>query len=101
MRLELQLRVERREPHARQFGFGHADAGRVVQHLPLQVRLIDPIEVEHSETADAAGGQIQRCRRAQSAGADHQHSRRLQFFLTGHADFGQRQMPAVAPELSG
>ena len=86
--MHLGLRVERREPHPRQLGLGHADTGGVVQHLPLQVRFLDPIEVEHSEIADAAGSQIQRRRRTQAAGADNQHPRRLQFLLTGQSDLG-------------
>ena len=46
--------------------------------------------------ADARGGEIERHRRAEAAGADAQDARRLQLALPLEADLGEDQVPAVA-----
>ena len=54
-----------------------------------------------TERADARGGEIERGRRTEAAGADAQHARRLQPPLPLLADFGQQQVTAVALPLGG
>ena len=49
--------------------------------------------------ADAGGGEIHRRGRAEAAGADAQHLRRLQLALPVHADLRHDQVPAVALDL--
>ena len=51
--------------------------------------------------ADARRGQVHRQRRAQPAGADAEHARRLELLLPFHAHFRQDQVPAVALDLVG
>ncbi len=96
------------DPHVRIQGFhagacrlclGHADAGRVVQDLPLQVVHRDRITVQQSESPDAGGGEIQRCRRAESAQTDDQHRCRTQSLLAVETDVRQYDVARVALEF--
>ena len=62
---------------------GHADRRRRVQHLALQVRLVDDVVVHDRDRADAGRGQVQPRRRAEAAGAHEQHVRVEQLQLPG------------------
>ena len=70
-----------------------------VKDLALQIGKINNIEIDNAERADAGGGQVQRQRRAQPAGADAQHSRLLQLELPLHADLGHDEVARVAQDL--
>ena len=70
-----------------------------VRDLALQVGKVDVIVVDDAERADAGGGEIEQRRRAQAAGADHQHARGPQFRLPLLADLVQDQVAGVAVEL--
>ncbi len=52
--------------------FGRPDVGRPEEDLAVQVRLVDDVEVDEAERADAGGREIQRGRRAEAARADEQ-----------------------------
>ena len=67
--------------------------------LPLQVRVIDDVEVDHAKRAHASRRQIERQRRTQPTGADAQHLRGLDLLLPLHAHFGHDQMSRVAQDL--
>ena len=67
-----------------------------MEDLALQVGQIDDVEVDDADGADAGGGEVERHRRAEAAGADAQHPRRLQLALPFEADLGEDQVPAVA-----
>jgi hypothetical protein len=54
-----------------------------VDDLALQVGQRDDVVIDHAERADAGGRQIHQDRRAEAAGADHQHGRLLQRRLPG------------------
>ena len=45
---------------------------RPVQHLALQVRRVDDVELDDAETADARGGEVEPDGRAEPACADHE-----------------------------
>ena len=90
------LGIQRVQPIARRLELRSADIGGAVNDLPLQVADVDAIEVDETERADAGGGEIQRRRRSETAGADAEHARRLQPPLPLHADFRQQQVAAVA-----
>ena len=73
-------RLEGLHPHLRIHGvaparwpieLGLADVGGDVEHLALQVGEVDGVVVDDTEGADAGRGEIERRRRAESAGADH------------------------------
>ena len=57
-----------------------ADVGRAVDHLALQVAVVDDVEVDEADAPDAGRGQVQRQRRAEPARADQQHAAALSFF---------------------
>jgi hypothetical protein len=70
-----------------------------MENLALQVGVIDHVKINDPERAHARGGKIKRKRRAQSAGADAEHARRLQFLLPIHANLRHDQMPRVAQDF--
>ena len=70
-----------------------------VDDLALQVRLVDDVEVDDADRADAGRGQVQQRRRTEPAGADHQHPRVFQPLLPVDAQVGNDQVPAVAGDL--
>ena len=76
-----------------------ADGARAVEHLPLQIRGIDDIEVHEAERADARRGEIERGGRAEPAHAYEQHARALELLLSLETDVGENEMPAVAEDL--
>ena len=84
---------------ARRLRLRHADALGIVEHLALQVRLVDHVVVHDAQPAHARRGQVEPRRRAQPAGADEQYLRLEQLRLARLADFGDQQMPAVAVPL--
>ena len=46
-----------------------------MEHLALEVRLVDDVVVHDPEPPDSGSGQVERRGRAQPAGADEQHLR--------------------------
>ncbi len=76
-----------------------ADGGLRVDDLALQVRLVDDVEVHEADGADAGGGEVERERRAEAAGADAEDLRGLELLLALHADLGQDEVAGVAGDL--
>ena len=76
-----------------------ADVGLAMDHLTLQVRLVDDIEVEDAEGADPGGGEVEQRRGPESARPDHQHLGVLQPLLPGHPDVGNDQVARVPLHL--
>ena len=56
----------------------------------------DRVVVDHAERADAGGRQIHQHRRAEPAGADHQHARALERGLARPADLAQHDVARIA-----
>ena len=80
-------------------GLRPADVGLPVDDLALQVRLVDLVELDDAERADAGGGEVEQRRAAQAARADDEHLGVLEPLLPGHADVGDDQVAAVAAYL--
>ena len=99
MRFHRHMRIEPLNRGLRAVHLAHADVGRGVDHLPLQVRQRHRVVIDHAERADAGGGQIEQHRRAKAAGADHQHARGLELGLPRAADLAQNDVARVAFEL--
>ena len=97
--LDVHVRIERVQAILRRRQLRAADVRRAVNDLPLQVAEVDDVEVDDADGADAGGGEIHRRRRAEAAGADAQHLRRLQLALPLDADLRHDQVPAVALDL--
>ena len=80
-------------------GLRPADVALTVDDLTLQVGLVDGVELDDAESADAGGGEVHQRRRAEPARADAQHAGVLESLLPGHADVGDDQVAAVAAHL--
>ena len=89
----------------------HRDLGRVdlrradavgrVDDLALEVRQVDDVVVDDPDRADAGGGEVQRGRRAEPAGAEQQDLRVEQLVLALGADLRHEHVAAVALALLG
>ena len=101
MRFEPDMRIERVDLLGGAVDLAPADIRRGVNDLALQIGQRHDIVIDHAERADAGGGEIHQRRRAEAAGADHQHGRLLQRGLAGAADFAQHDMAGVAFEFVG
>ena len=66
------------------------DAVGRVDDLALQVGEVDDVVVDDAERADAGGGEVERGRRAEAAGAEQQHLGVEQLLLALGADLGER-----------
>ena len=97
----LHVRVERVDRLLGGVDLRDADPLAGVDHLALQVREVDVVVVDDPERADAGGGEVQRGRRAEPAGAEQQHLRVEQLLLALDADLGQQQVARVALALLG
>src|SRR5205807_5528592 len=93
------FRIDGVERRACRFDFAHADRVGAIQDLALQVGEIDLVGVGERQPADARGGEIERRRAAEAAGADDERGCRAQPFLPLDADLGEQDVPAVAEEL--
>jgi hypothetical protein len=67
-----------------------------VNHLALQVREIDHVEIHQADPPDAGGSQIEAKRRAEATGADQQHFGALEFQLAFHPHLGDDQVARIA-----
>ena len=70
-----------------------------MDHLALQVGRIHHVVIDQADAPDAGRGQVQRHRRAQPAGADHQHGGGLQLALPFQPDLGDQQVARVAQDF--
>ena len=70
-----------------------------MEDLALQVALVDDVEVDEADAADAGRGQVERGGRAEPAGADQQHAAGLQPALPVDPDLGHDQVARVAGDL--
>ena len=93
------VRVDLEHRVARRLGLRPADVALAVDDLALQVRLVDGVELDDAERADAGRGQVEQRGAAEAAGADAQHLGVLQPLLPDHPDLGDDDVPAVAADL--
>ncbi len=89
------VRVDLSDPLFGHVDFLSPDVLRSVQHLALEVRLVDHVEIDDPETADAGGAQVLRERDSEPARANDESRRLLEPQLPGHSDFGEDQVSRV------
>jgi hypothetical protein len=76
-----------------------ADGIGPVENLALQVGEVDLVGIGQGKFADAAGGEIERRRATQAAGADDERVRRAQPLLALDPYLVEEDVAAVAEEL--
>ena len=96
MRLDRDVRIEPLHRRRGAVDLRPTDIGGRVDHLPLQVRQRHRVVVDDADRADARRRQVLEQRRAEPAGADDEHPRRLQLGLTGPANIAQDQVAGIA-----
>ena len=67
--------------------------------LALQIGQIDPVVVDDADRPDTGGGEIEQHRRAEPAGADDEHARLQQLFLSLFADLFEDQVAGISLKL--
>jgi hypothetical protein len=70
-----------------------------MEHLSLEIREIDDVAIDQSDCPDTGGSQVERGRRAKTAGADEQDLRLCNLLLPFSTDFGQKNVTAIAGYL--
>ena len=99
VRDDLHVRVDVLQTLSRGLELLSPDVLRAVQDLPLQVRRVHDVEVDEAKRADARRREVERERRAETAGPHAQHARGLQLLLPVEADLRHDEMAGVALEL--
>ena len=95
----LMYRIDRLQLVRGRIEFLAPHVGGRMDDLPLQVGVVDYVEVDQAERAHPRRGQIKSQRRTEPARADAQHLRRFDLLLPLHADLGHDQMPRVAQDF--
>jgi hypothetical protein len=99
MQPDVDQRVDLLDGVTRALGLRPADVGLPVDDLALQVGLVDRVELDDAERADAGRGEVHENRRAEATGADSEHLCVLQPLLPVHPDVRDDQVAAVAADL--
>ena len=99
VRFDFDMRIEFLDRRFGAVDLAQADVRRRVDHLPLQIGQRDNVVVDNADGADAGGGKIQQQRRAEAAGADHQHARGLELRLSRPAHFAQDDVARISFEF--
>ena len=96
---ELWVQVE--QPIAGRLGLRAPDVLRAVEHLPLEIRHVDPVRVDDREMADPRRSEVERRRGAEAARSHEQDSRALDPSLALQPHLGKHEVAAVPAELVG
>ena len=99
MRLDPHSGVDRVRRLGRRVGLGAPIRSVVWAIWRCRFDSSSAVVVDDADGADAGGGEIQHERRAQPAGADHQHARGLQLRLADAAHLLQQDVAGVAADF--
>src|SRR6266480_649806 len=99
MGFDRDVRVEPPDHRGRAVDLGPAEVRSAVDDLALQIGKRHGVVIDDAERADARGGEIQQHRRAEPAGADHEHPGAPQRELPRPADLAQYDVAGVALDL--
>ncbi len=97
---DLDVRVEVAQALGGGLDLRPAHGGAAEEDLAVEVALVDHVEVDQAERADPRRREVEAERRAEAAGADHQHLGRLELALPQGADLGEDQVAAVVADLA-
>ena len=95
----LDVGVQRLDRHPRRGRLRDADPLGVVDHLALEVRVVDDVVVDDPDRPDSGRGEVERGRGAEPAGAEQQHLRVEQLQLALDPDLGEQGVARVAHPL--
>jgi hypothetical protein len=87
------MRVDLSHRLARRIDLALSDARLGMGDLPLQVGQVDRIVVDQGDAADPRTGQVERCGRTQTAGAENEGAARADALLAFDADFVEQDVP--------
>ena len=90
--IDVHVGIDRRDRCPRRVGLGRTHVGQPVRDLALQVGEIDLVGVDQRDAADAGAAEVQRHRRPQAAGTDHQRTRAQQALLALDADLVEQHV---------
>jgi hypothetical protein len=96
---DLDIRIECDDRLPSRLDLGDPDPVRRVQHLALEVGVVDHVVIDDPEGAHPGSRQVQRGRRTQAPSADQQHPRLKQLPLPSLPDLRDQQVSAVATPL--
>src|SRR3989454_6181238 len=99
--LHVDVRIDLRDPFFRDLDLLAPDVLRPIEHLALEIRLVDHVEVDDPEAADAGRAQILRERDAKAPCADNQSGRLFELQLARHPDLWEDQVPRVPLDFRG
>jgi hypothetical protein len=97
--LDRHVRVQPLDQCGRAVDLGPAEVRSAVDDLALQIGQRHGIVIDDAERADARRGEIEQHRRAEPAGADHQHPGAAQRELARSTDLAQYDVAGVSLEL--
>jgi hypothetical protein len=97
--LHRRLGVERPDGRLGRVGLAHPEPVHAVEHLALEVRLLDHVVVDDADGADPGRREVQRDGRPETAGTDEQHLRVEKLALALEPDLGDEDLPVIAPLL--
>ena len=98
-RLHTNVGIDRGDRGGGRHGLGFAERVEAVDHLALQVRQIDAIAVADGDASHATRREIEECRRAEAARADHERVGAEEALLRVLAEFVQQQVAAIPEAL--
>ena len=99
MGLDADVGIEGGEARDRALELGSPDPARVVEDLPLQVALVDHVEVHDADASHARRGEVERGRGAESPRPHEQNARAREATLALDPHLGQDEVARVAGEL--
>ena len=83
------------------FDLGLAHPGGAVDHLALQIAVVNHVEIDNAQAAHTRRRQIEQQWRTQAAGANAKHRSGLEALLPLHPNLGKDQVPGKTGHLIG
>ncbi len=96
---QFKLRIECLQRLPASLNLGPTDVLRTEEDLPLEIIQAHMVGIDQGDLADAGRREIERCGRAQTAGADKRDMRFGQGLLSGSANLLQHDVPGIAFDI--